>query len=133
MEKEKEIQIGIEVAKTYSQIINPWTLLKLEPPLISVKEISRAAGVSDPAAIAGVLARNEIIFSLNGSRRSLILVDDEGNQIEDLKSLTRAARKAAPYQRAVRETRYWSTEPGGGPVVKRRVDEGSLKQKLDQF
>lgn len=126
---EKERNIGI--AEAYSRIVKPWTFLGLEPPSVSVKQIAREAGVPNPTTIAGELVRGEIIFGVNGNLgRRLTLEDVGGNQVEDLES---AAREAAPYKRAVREADYRSRAPGGGPVVKRRVNENSLERKLIQL
>ena len=127
MEKER----NIEIAKAYGRIVRPWTSLGLEPPSVSVKQIAREAGVSNPATIAGELAPGGIIFSINGNSGSrLVLKDVGGGQVENLKN---SAREAAPYKRAVKEANYRSRAPGGGPVVKRRVNKNSLRQKLVQL
>jgi len=131
LEKTMENERNSEIAMAYSRTVRPWTSLGLEPPSISVIEVARRAGISNPATVAGEVARGEIIFSSNGNFGSrLILEDIKGNQVENLEE---AAIKAAPYKRAVKEADYRSRAPGGGPVVKRRVNERSLKRKLTQL
>lgn len=126
---EKERNIGI--AEAYSRIVKPWTFLGLEPPSVAVKQLAREAGIPNPATVAGEVARGEIIFSSKGNSGSrLILEDIRGSRVENLEE---SAKKAAPYKRAVKEADYRSKAPGGGPVVKRRVNENSLRQKLVQL
>lgn len=126
---EKERNIGIAAA--YSRIVKPWTFLGLEPPSVAVKQLAREAGIPNPVTVVSEIARGEIIFSSNGNSGSrLVLEDTRGSRVENLEE---AAKKAAPYKRAVKEADYRSRAPGGGPVVKRRVNENSLRRKLVQL
>lgn len=127
MEREQ----NIEVARAYSRVVQPWTEKGLEPPSVSVKQIAREAGIKNPATLASELANGGVAFGLNGSVDSkLILEDSSGLAVENIET---AAREAAPYKRAVKEADYRSRAPGGGPVVKRRVNNRSLDRKLVQL
>jgi hypothetical protein len=127
MEKEKNQQI----TRAYERIVRPWTEKGLEPPCVSVKQLSREARIQNPGALVNQLANGGATFGSNGSVDSrLVLEDLYGEPVENIEQ---AAREAAPYKRAVKEADYRSRAPGGGPVVKRRINEKSLARKLMQL
>jgi hypothetical protein len=127
MEREQ----NIEVARAYSRVVQPWTEKGLEPPSVSVKEIAREAGIKNPSTLVSALTNGGITFGTNGYvDNRLVLENNDGFPVEDVEE---AARRAAPYKRAVKEADYRSRAPGGGPVVKRRVNQRSLRRKLIQF
>lgn len=127
MEKDRDLVI----AQAYNRIVKPWTSLGIEPPLIAVNQIAREANIANAANVTNELASRGIIFSASGGgRKRLSLRDING---EPINNLTDAAIDAAPYKRAVKRANYRSRAPGGGPVVKRRINEDSLRRNLLQL
>lgn len=119
-----------EILNAYTRITSPWTVKGLTPPVVSVIEIARSAGLSNPACVVSEL-RSGVVFGENGRlNKRLILVNEEGQNVENL---SEEAKKASPYKRAVNQADYRSRAPGGGPVVKRRVKRGSLDRKQVQL
>ncbi len=127
MTKERDI----EIVQAYRRIVKPWLSLGLELPPVSVKELAREVGLSNPANLANQLMSSVVAFGVNGRLVSkLVLQDSKGQNVENLDS---AAKEVAPFKRAMRQADYRSRAPGGGPVVKRRVDNKSFEQKLLQL
>lgn len=131
MNKEQRLT---RIASAYTRIVKLWTDKNIAPPPVQVKEVAREAGIQNPATAANDLFGEEILIGQRGPYRTkLSLVSAEGDSVdslvEDYASFAEAAKASAPYKRAVQEAAYRSRLPGGGPVIKRRINSKSLKRK----
>lgn len=120
-----------KVFKSYDKIVNPWVKQGLDLPFVSVKELARGAGIASTLSLASALSKKSLaVIAKNGNGRILTLTTSSE---QETKSVTKVARDNAPYKRAVRQADYKSRKPGGGPVVKRRINEESLQRKLTEL
>lgn len=116
---------------TYKRIVRPWDEAGLQYPNVSIKEIAREMGIQNPSNLADTLFKRDVKARDNGRvNGKLILVDEENIPVDNLDE---AAKKAAPYKKSVNRANYRSRAPGGGPVVKRRVNKESLRKNLSQY
>ena len=96
-----------EISKSLERLSRPWTSIGETPPSFSVLEVARNIRVN-PTRVKRLIQDNKVLgVTINKNQSS-----EKG------------------FKRAVRLADYRSRAPGGGPVIKRRVDEKSLAKKL---
>lgn len=119
MSKENGMKTKEEVSKTIEKMARPWIGIGENAPGFSVKEVARTTRISPSKITDSILEKDGIIFSVQNNLYSLFLEDIKGDRVDG--NIDSAAKKSAPSIRAVRQSRYLSRKPGGGPVIKARV------------
>jgi len=122
----ERLNLSDQISNSYRAISQPWDSVGEVRPAVSVLELSRKLDVS-PDVVARRVLNGGIIVQNNGSQGQLILVDPNGEAVENIEA---SSRESAPFKRAVQRADYRSRAPGGGPVVKRRVQQSSLETNL---
>ena len=103
-------ELEITIQKAIEGLVKPWSQTGIELPMLTVKEIARAAKIANPLSVARNIERNSYA------------------QLVDTNPKLRA-----PFKKSVRKADYRSRAPGGGPIIKRRVLTASLERNLLMF
>lgn len=132
MNKENGFTPKEAIAQALDGLYKPWRKVREMPPTFSIKEISRTARVA-PSKIVDAITKGDIIITDDSypSLYKIVLEDLDGASVNG--NLAEVIRGIAPYKRAVKLSRYKSRAPGGGPVVKQKLDESKLQTMLVQL
>lgn len=116
------------IIRAIRKIAAPWITKNIPFPGASVAEIANAAGIQSEEKAAKILSSGNIRLVNNNKLYSIALLDNYNYPI-DLENKSQLTRNAS-YGWSVQRTQYRSRAPGGGPVVKRRINEQALEKKL---
>lgn len=125
----KETMPVRDLEKAINGLVSPWKKQGGTPPRLIIKEIARKTQASDQRVINTLLREKIILGEDKSSTFQAVIVNREGQPILPDK-LTETALTFSPYKRAVNQAEYRSRAPGGGPVVKRRINENSLQKAM---
>lgn len=106
-----------EILRAIGILAQKWLANDLVPPPVTVKEISRRTGFS-PQRITGIISDFTPLIDGLGKKYRLELSDDG---------------KKPPIKRAIKEARYESRPPGGGPVQRTRFQKRRLSAQLQRL
>lgn len=113
-----------KIDQEINRLSKRWKDAEVDVPEFTVKEIARRMGTKQYFSFA----RRILSFKNSGNKNSIEL-KAQGNKEVDEGNLQEKTIEASPYKKAVNQAKYRSRAPGGGPVVKRRVDEKDLLEK----
>lgn len=106
-----------EMLQAIGILAQKWLANDLVPPQITAKEISRRTGFS-PQRITGIITDFTPTMDGFGQKYRLEL-SDEGNK--------------PPVKKAIKQSRYESRPPGGGPVQRARFQKRRLARQLERL
>ncbi len=110
------------VGQALKKLSQPWVTAGEPPPSVMVKQLARETGVS-PTSVIDAVTKGTIVLDFAAPLQAYV-VDRSGIPVNG--NVLEAATAAAPAKRVLYRARYESTAPGGGPVVKARIDEGKI-------
>lgn len=106
-----------EILRAIGFLAQNWLTNDLIPPPITAKEISRRTGFS-PQRITGIISDFAPIVDGFGRKYSLEISDDGNKQ---------------PIKKAIKQSRYESRPPGGGPAQRIRFQKRRLPAQLERL
>ncbi len=106
-----------EILQAIGVLAQKWLANDLVPPPITAKEVSRQTGFS-PQRITGIISNFAPTVDGFGREYRLELSDEENKP---------------PIKKAIKQSRYESRSPGGGPVQKARFQKRRLPARLERM
>lgn len=103
-----------------------WVNVDVVKPNFTVKELARELGVK-----SGFESFARRLLNLT-EENQIELANKSGKSVNN-NNLTDLSIKEAPYKKSVNRADYRSRAPGGGPVIKRRINEKDLNTKLKNY
>ena len=106
-----------EIMQAIGTLAQKWLANDLVPPPVTAKEISRQTGFS-PQRITGIISNFAPTVDGFGRKYRLELSDEENK---------------LPLKKAIKQSRYESRPPGGGPVQRARFQKRRLPAQLERL
>ena len=118
------------ISQAYKKIVQPWTKAELNPPELLVIELARRTGLP-PIRLINILLNKKVVVQTENDIYRLRLEGPSKERVtrKNLKDVAQKAGKGK-YKRAAKDADYRSREPGGGPVVKRKIKKDSLERQI---